>query len=442
MDVDLRIGVYFAVPLMVAVMLRGQNGPTFSYIYTQARVPHPAATLTGGERFPAGARLFLVSNGLKRELAPRFAASADASVSFDGRRILFAGKRKAAEPWRIWEVALDSGTPRCITREDEQEDAIAPYYLPDDHLVYSQLTPSGFQLIRMELSGRDFLQLTYGPGNHIASDVLRDGRILFEAEHTSGARDIFTVYPDGTGVETYRCDHGPDRHGARQLMSGDIVFETGRRLARFTSARAVQLDIAQPQGEIAAPVAEIASGDWLVAMRSAAAMPYGLYRWRGGEPVLVAADAVQPVVVQQHPAPKRFPSAIRERPGANLLCLNVYTSRAAIAAGSVATVQVWALDESGSPVVRGQAPVERDGSFYVQTPGEKPMRFELLDRSGKTVAAEKGWFWARRGEQRICVGCHAGPERAPENAVPEILLRSIEPAVMGISIHTAQGGAK
>jgi hypothetical protein len=420
----------------------GQNGPIFSYVYTQAPLYDPHATLTGAERFPAGAKLQFVSNGTKRELAPGFAASADASASFDGRRVLFAGKRKAAEPWRIWEVALHEGTPHCISKEDEEEDAIAPFYLPDNRIVYSRRTPAGFQLMRMTLSGGDSLQLTYGPGNHLASDVLMDGRILYEAQHAGGARDLFTVYPDGTGVETYRCDHGPDRHGARQLTSGDIIFETGGRLARFTSARAVQQEVAQPKGEIAGPVAEISSGDWLVSIRSAGKTSYGLYRWRGGEPAAVAAQALQPVLVRQHPAPKGFPSAVRERPGGNLLCLNVYTSRLAISEGSVNTVRVWALGESGRPVVLGQAPVERDGSFYVQTPGERPIRFELLDRSGDTVAAEKGWFWARRGEQRVCVGCHAGPERAPENAVPEILRRSIEPAVMGIPIHTVQGGAK
>jgi hypothetical protein len=423
-------------------MLMGQNGPTFSYVYTQAPLYDSHATLSGAERFPAGAKLQFVSNGMKRELAPGFAASADASASFDGRRVLFAGKRKATGPWRIWEVMLHEGAPRCIGKEDEEEDAIAPFYLPDDRIVYSQRTPAGFQLMRMTLSGGESLQLTYGHGNHIASDVLMDGRILYETQHAGGARDLFTVYPDGTGVETYRCDHGNDRHGARQLTSGDIVFETDGRLARFTSAAAVQVEVAQPKGEIAAPIAEISSGDWLVSIRSAATKSYGLYRWRRGETELVAAQALQPILVRQRSAPKGFPSAIRERPGANLLCLNVYTSRAAITAGSVSTVRVWALGEGGLPAMLGQAPVERDGSFYVQTPGERPIRFELLDRSGSIVAAEKGWFWARRGEQRVCVGCHAGPERAPENAVPEILLRSIEPAVMRMPLHTAQGDSR
>jgi len=93
--------------------------------------------------------------------------------------------------------------------------------------------------------------------------------------------------------------------------------------------------------------------------------------------------------------------------------------------------------------VLGEAPVEKDGSFFVNPPTEKAIRFELLDRAGKTVAAEKGWFWARRGEQRVCVGCHAGPERAPENAVPQILLRSTEPVKLITSriVPAASGAA-
>jgi hypothetical protein len=94
---------------------------------------------------------------------------------------------------------------------------------------------------------------------------------------------------------------------------------------------------------------------------------------------------------------------------------------------------VWGLSDHGGAVALGQAPVENDGSFYVQAPSERPLRFELLDRAGKTVAAEKGWFWARKGEQRVCVGCHAGPERAPENLVPQVLMRTQKPVPMGKS---------
>jgi hypothetical protein len=74
--------------------------------------------------------------------------------------------------------------------------------------------------------------------------------------------------------------------------------------------------------------------------------------------------------------------------------------------------------------------MERDGSFYIQVPADRPIRLELVDAAGHVVQAEHNWFWMRPSEQRICVGCHAGPERAPENKVPDILLKTIVPLKM------------
>ena len=63
----------------------------------------------------------------------------------------------------------------------------------------------------------------------------------------------------------------------------------------------------------------------------------------------------------------------------------------------------------------------------MKAPADRPIRFALLDGKGAVLREEHGWFWIRRGEQRICVGCHAGPERASENRVPAVLLRTTTP---------------
>jgi hypothetical protein len=81
-------------------------------------------------------------------------------------------------------------------------------------------------------------------------------------------------------------------------------------------------------------------------------------------------------------------------------------------------------DDQGRAVVMGTAPVESDGSFFVKTPADRPIRFALLNEKGSVVRQEHGWFWSRGGEQRICVGCHTGPERASENRLPIVLLHS------------------
>lgn len=391
-----------------------------------------------------GARLIFVSNGSPREFIPAFAASANAAVSFDGKRVLFAGKEKLSDAWQIWETALEGGTPRRVTAVPE--DSIRPLYLPGGKFVYARRTAQGFQLEIAPLDGGTPLRLTYGFGDHLTSDVLLDGRVLFDAPHPggpAGTRDVYTVYSDGSGVETVRCDHGRDRHAARQIASGDIIFQSGVRLARFTSSRAVQLDVPLPKGEFAGPIAEIAPGEWLASYRSSPASRFALCVVKSGqtEPEKVAAakngNALDPVLVRPRAIPKRHPSGLGDRNGANLLCLNAYTSRGGgIPEGVIAAVRVYAQDDAGASVALGQAPVERDGSFFVQVPSERPIRFALLDKGAKEVREEKGWFWSRRGEQRVCVGCHAGPERAPDNEVPAVLLRTTDPVKLNLPVHS------
>ena len=45
----------------------------------------------------------------------------------------------------------------------------------------------------------------------------------FESDYplgVGGIPEIYTVYSDGSGVESYRCDHGPARHSARHKQFG------------------------------------------------------------------------------------------------------------------------------------------------------------------------------------------------------------------------------
>jgi hypothetical protein len=150
---------------------------------------------------------------------------------------------------------------------------------------------------------------------------------------------------------------------------------------------------------------------------------------------------LQPIVLREHVVPNRHPSALHDWAYGNLLCLNAYTSKDKFATGSIRAMRLYSRGESGDPKLLGTASVEPDGSFFVQVPGDQPLQIELLDVSGKTLKREKGFFWLRKGEQRICVGCHAGPETAPENAVPMILLKSTAPAdLTGSSAPSASGG--
>jgi hypothetical protein len=430
-------------------------------IVTAAPAYEPLAALRGAERFPKGAQLLIVHEGKAEPLVKSFATSADANVSFDGKTVLFAGKQAASDPWQIWELTLADRSVRKVIAT--ATDVVRPLYLPGGRMVWAQRTPWGFQLQSAEdahLPGYTFLNPTAGPGvlpltytqaSAFPADVLADGRILFEAGFplgTGATPELFLVYADGSGVESYRCDHGRARWGGRQLNSGDVIFTHGASLARFTSPLAHEELIAAPHAEYAGAIAETASGAWLMSARAAAGIPYALKLWKPGAAALQTLlavsgkDIIEPVLIAPRNTPKRHPSGLHDWSYANMLALDASQSRMGDLKAAPASVRLEMQDAQGHAVVMGTAPVESDGSFFVKTPADKPIRFALLDAKGAVVRQEHGWFWIRRGEQRICVGCHMGPERASENRVPAVLLRTTTPVDLSGAIVTSAAHQK
>jgi hypothetical protein len=424
------------------------SGPEIGadFIVTAAPAYQPLAELRGAERFPKGAQLLLVHAGKAEPLVAGFAATADANLSFDAKTVLFAGKQAASDPWQIWELTLANRSVRKVTAT--AGDAERPFYLPGGRLVWAQRTPRGFQLQSAEdgrstaqafanpTAGPGLLPLTYTQTNAFPADVLADGRILFEAGFPLGAGatpELYLVYADGSGVESYRCDHGRARWGARQLASGDVVFTHGATLGRFTSPVAHEETVAAPHAEYAGAIAETSSGEWLVSARGAAGTRYELKLWHSGSPELQTLlavsgeDLVEPVLVAPRTRPNRHPSGLHNWDYANLLALDARQSREGDLKVAPASVRMETRDAAGRAVILGTAPVEADGSFFVKAPADKPIRLALLNARGVVLRQQRGWFWARRGEQRICVGCHVGPERASENLAPAVLLHTTTP---------------
>jgi Hydrazine synthase alpha subunit middle domain len=415
------------------------HGIDADLIVTSAPVYLPLAALRGEERFPQGAQLLVVHNGEAAPLVNGFAATADAEVSFDATTVLFAGKKAASDPWQIWELTMATRAVRKVVAGDT--DLIRPLYLPGGRIVYARHTLHGFQIESAALDGSGVQQIAYLPASAVPDHVLEDGRILFESGFPLGSGstpEMFLVYQDGSGVESYRCDHGTARWGGRQLSSGDVVFTHGTTLARFTSSLAREAPIAAPRAEYTGGIVETIQGEWMVSARVAPGKHYALDVFdpsRNGakpslEPVFARTDRdlVEPALIAPRNPPNHHPSALHPWDYANLLALDARQSRGGALKTAPATVRLHTLDASGHEISLGAAPVEADGSFFVQVRADAPIRFTLLDAKGATLRQERGWFWIRRGEQRYCVGCHVGPERAPENRVPQVLLRTTTPA--------------
>jgi hypothetical protein len=414
--------------------------------YTSAERFENGAWLKGGERFPAGAAIYVWDGKRSNKLTSDFYAAADPEISFDGAKILFAGKKSAADPWQIWEIGKDgSGLRQIVSSKD---DVVRPLYLPQGFVVYARRHDGAFQLEKQAIDGGAPLILFHSPGSALPTDVLRDGRILFESAYPLGGKvaEIYTIYTDGSGVESYRCDHGSSRSGGKQVSSGDIIFARGSGLGRFTSPLAHEVALDIPKGEYAGDLAEASDDEWIVSQRSESTKRFVLMKWnvtsKSLTPLLSSdSQLVEPRIVSPRTVPNRHPSALHDWTTANLLALNVYTSKYPFPKDSIATVRLYTMNSTGDSKVLGTAPVEKDGSFYLKVPGDQPLKFELLDRAGRTLKKQEGWMWARRGEQRICVGCHAGPEHSPDNAMPAVLLRSAIPAdLAGSAVEPRTGG--
>ncbi|WP_420236709.1 hypothetical protein ACOBR2_13870 [Telmatobacter bradus] len=427
--------------LLMGVKSQVNGSESQPILVTRAPVAYPTADLEGKERFPQGAQLVLLQGSTTTSLFPTFYASADANVHPGS--FLFAGRKSAAQPWQIYESQRDGAAPRQLTKGPE--DCILPFYLPDGRFVYAKKLQSGFVLTVASLteSGKE-TQISHAAGNYLPAGVLQDGRILFLSGFPLGSQgqaEVYTVYPDGSGVEAYRCDHTHARFAPAEQSNHDILFASRSGLARFTDDSAQEVSFEAPAGDYSGGIAATDANNWIVSRRSpllhaskagVGASHYALDWMENGRlrPLLADAssDYVQPVLLRAYERPLRFPSALHPWKTANLMSLNSYRiEHGALLHGEIAQVQVSTRDAQGHVQVQGTAPVEKDGSFFVMVPGNQPLQYALLDRQGRVLRQEHGWFWSASGEQRICVGCHAGPERSPENRVPQILLRSTDP---------------
>src|SRR5512141_2282019 len=120
-----RLCIITGAVVFSTALLLSQNGPAArpeqppkppqtALLYTAAREYDANAWLSGGERFPGGATIFVADSRGRTPLVPGFAATADAAVAFDAKDIVFSGKRRADDHWQIWTVPAGGGDARQI----------------------------------------------------------------------------------------------------------------------------------------------------------------------------------------------------------------------------------------------------------------------------------------------------------------------------------------
>jgi hypothetical protein len=437
-----------------------------------------------------GSRIVLLA---RREspavLTPEFAAAADPSVSFDGKRILFSGKRTAQDKWDIWEMDVDGKNKRQITRDFGN-------CREPEYLARSSITPPDFNdkvrwitfisdaaeaheegkpglatslyaasLEPVQGHGPVTWRSTFNLSSDFAPTVLQDGRVLF----TSGQRylDGREKFPllaanwDGTGLNLFcGTDQGaPFKTMACEMPDHTLVFvesanptDPGGRLARVSFRRPLHSYEALSRGTGLYLYPHPDHNGALLVSFSPGKESYGIYFFdfeKGipGEQIFNDPkwDDVDAQAVVPRPEPQGLISAVVDTLAwGHLHCLSVYESempevkairkgdvkRVRFLEGVVGTVAELKRPPSGSmPAARlrllGEAPVEPDGSFFVEVPADTPFLIQLLDQKGKVLETMPRWIWVRRGTSRGCIGCHENKELAPENRVSDAVRKAV-----------------
>jgi hypothetical protein len=398
-------------------------------------------------------------------LTPDFFSAADPQVSFDGMRVLFSGLKDRGGHWQVWEMSVDGSNRREVT--NCQEDCLRAAYLPSDEIVYTVVhlkeRRQASYLAVSKSDGSETRRITFGPGDFQVEMVLSDGRILTSASwpllaraEGASSRLLYTVRPDGTGLESFRCDHlQPAVRGqAEELGDGTVVFirtldakgSAGGNLAQIRRDSSHNSTLGPVHSLFLSPhrwgEGGLVVARWIPALTESAGR-FDLYSFdvkNGSFGERIFSDArfssIQAVPVMPQPAPRLFWSTLKPDSKAGyFICLDSYSSTAGTK-GRLSTpiAQVRVLVFGGTNEQErtlGEAPVEKDGSFYIAVPADQPVRFELLDSNGQTISAQRSWIWTRPGEEQGCPGCHADKAIAPENRWPMTLKRFDTPTQLG-----------
>jgi Tol biopolymer transport system component len=428
--------------------------------------------------YDEGGKLMLrTPDGAERVLTERFQSAADPEVSFDAKRILFAGKRSAGDHWSVYEMNADGSNTRQLTREPR--DCRNPVYLSkifylDDPAPVFQVAfvcaadrvneyggGRAADLYTIRLDGSGLRRLTYNASSSTDPATLPDGRMLFSSwqrshvdRGTAGRIELMGLNVDGTDLAAFSGRQGRRIQRMAAVTTGRLVVFVEAQNPEWDGAGSLasinlrrNLKSYKPlttaaQGLFHSPSA-LPDGTVLVSRRTAGSA-HRVYRFDAAtgklEFVLEApgAHAIQARAVTPRAMPDGRSSVVDEKADwAKLYCFNVYESDLglkAFAPGLVKRIRVLEglsrlsnetlKQETLSPLLQrrflGEVDVEDDGSFHIEIPANIPVQIQALDNDGMALRSTP-WIWAKNKEQRGCIGCHEDGERTPENVMAKAL---------------------
>lgn len=419
-----------------------------------------------------GARLVLVDETNRiTVLSQGFQSACDPNLSFDGKRLLFAGRKQAGEPWRIWEIGLDGQGLRPISPPglearqpvfattlftlDSPEPWFTAVFVGKDSTVTETGQAGGSSLYSVRLDGSDLRRLTWNPNHHFDPYQAWDGRLIYAAERhppypdrKGGRVSLYAIHVEGADMELYGGEAGRRIQQMPCLTPGGLLVmiesDEGRwygagQLAclRENRPHVSYQRLTDNPGMVFLYPSPLEANRVLVAGRQTGAEgEWAIYRFdadlRQQAELFNTADyhEVQALLVRPRPQPDGHSTVVNTATNTGAFYgLNCYDTdkrmTGHLSPGAVkrvrfieGVIQPLPGPPAGClPVPRrlvGEAPVEPDGSFNVEVPAGTPLLLQTLDERGLALAT-CGWVWVQPKETRGCIGCHEDPERIPEN---------------------------
>ena len=427
-----------------------------------------------------GARIVIVSpEGHPRLLSDGLHSACDPNVSFDARRVLFAGKQTPTSRWRIWEIGIDGQGLRAISPEhlDARSpihvstlftlDSPEPWFTTVFVAQEAMLNPSNraSSLYNIQLDGTELRRLTFTPYRNFDPFQMWDGRVIYSAERHPLQPDaaparigLHAIHIEGADMEFYGGGQGRSiQHMPCATDQGLVIFvepepdrwDGAGRLACVEERRphVTYRPLSHDPSQLFLHPSPWMSNRILVSRRSVqgdencAIFSYDADSGQC-EPVYDSPehDDVQAVVLRPRNRPDGHSTVVDDKFDYGVFYgLNCYDADATMAPhltpGMVKRVRFIegvpqpALPPTHARIGRGpyvprrligEAPVEADGSFNVEVPADIPLLLQTLDDRGMALDT-CGWIWVKPKETRGCIGCHEDPERTPENEYVQAL---------------------
>ncbi len=442
-----------------------------------------------------GGRIVAVApDGTTRVLTAGFHSACDPEISFDGTRMLFAGKRKATDKWNVYEAAADGAGVRQIT--SGMGNCRSPNYQATLYTIVSeepwyQMTfvsdaagtmnedgsAPATHLYSCKLDGSATRRLTYNLSSDTDPFLMEDGRLLFASWQRStlargalGRVGLFGVNIDGADFALFASQAGRRVKHMPCVTSGGLVvfiesdqvpWDGAGLLSCVTMRRPLHSyrPITRETDGLFHSPSPLADDTILVSRRPCGSKgTHAVCRLdpRSGERKCVfddprchdiqaklihkrsEADGRSSVVMEEDPHGKKYPHG-------KLYCLNVYLSdfqkREWLPAGAVKRLRVLeGVPLTAGSSVNGIPPLAQRrllGEIDVAEDGSFNITvpantsIELQTLDSDGMALRScGWIWAKNREPRGCIGCHEDGELTPDNALVDSVSRRSIPLTL------------